>query len=95
MPEDLARGIAEAAIAAGIDVAVSLDMTVDHGWFLEMAPGPALDEAIIEKSARGAGRDPAEIGMHARGRWMATSTGSSPRSRRGATRGRPTSRWTP
>ncbi|WP_329058025.1 LLM class F420-dependent oxidoreductase [Amycolatopsis sp. NBC_01480] len=41
------------------------------GWFPEMAPGPALDEAIaiIEKSARDAGRDPAEIGMHARGRW--------------------------
>jgi 2,3-dihydroxyphenylpropionate 1,2-dioxygenase len=31
VPEDLARGIAEAAIDAGIDLAVSLDMQVDHG----------------------------------------------------------------
>jgi 2,3-dihydroxyphenylpropionate 1,2-dioxygenase len=31
VPEDLARGIAEAVIDAGIDLAVSLDMQVDHG----------------------------------------------------------------
>lgn len=31
VPEDLARGIAEAALDAGIDLAVSLDMEVDHG----------------------------------------------------------------
>jgi 2,3-dihydroxyphenylpropionate 1,2-dioxygenase len=31
VPEDLARGIAEAVIAEGIDLAVSLDMQVDHG----------------------------------------------------------------
>ncbi|MFC5948981.1 3-carboxyethylcatechol 2,3-dioxygenase [Pseudonocardia lutea] len=31
VPEDLARGIAEAALDAGIDLAVSLDMQVDHG----------------------------------------------------------------
>lgn len=31
VPEDLARNLAEAVIADGIDVAVSLDMRVDHG----------------------------------------------------------------
>jgi 2,3-dihydroxyphenylpropionate 1,2-dioxygenase len=31
VPADLARGIAEAVIAEGIDLAVSLDMQVDHG----------------------------------------------------------------
>ena len=31
VPEDLARGIAEAVLADGIDLAVSLDMQVDHG----------------------------------------------------------------
>jgi 2,3-dihydroxyphenylpropionate 1,2-dioxygenase len=31
VPEDLARGIAEAVIGDGIDLAVSLDMQVDHG----------------------------------------------------------------
>jgi 2,3-dihydroxyphenylpropionate 1,2-dioxygenase len=31
VPEDLARGIAEAVLAEGIDLAVSLDMQVDHG----------------------------------------------------------------
>jgi 2,3-dihydroxyphenylpropionate 1,2-dioxygenase len=31
VPEDLARGLAEAVIADGIDLAVSLDMQVDHG----------------------------------------------------------------
>lgn len=31
VPEDLARGLAEAVMAEGIDLAVSLDMQVDHG----------------------------------------------------------------
>src|SRR3954452_12770539 len=31
VPEDIARGIAEATLAAGIDLTVSLDMQVDHG----------------------------------------------------------------
>lgn len=31
VPQDLARGIAEAVLADGIDLAVSLDMQVDHG----------------------------------------------------------------
>src|SRR5919107_4508177 len=31
VPEDLARGIAEAVLANGIDLTVSLDMQVDHG----------------------------------------------------------------
>ncbi|MFD4194136.1 3-carboxyethylcatechol 2,3-dioxygenase [Amycolatopsis thermoflava] len=31
VPEDIARGIAEAVIAEGVDLAVSLDMQVDHG----------------------------------------------------------------
>ena len=31
VPEDLARGLAEAVISDGIDLAVSLDMEVDHG----------------------------------------------------------------
>jgi 2,3-dihydroxyphenylpropionate 1,2-dioxygenase len=31
VPEDVARGLAEAVIADGIDLAVSLDMQVDHG----------------------------------------------------------------
>jgi 2,3-dihydroxyphenylpropionate 1,2-dioxygenase len=31
VPEDLARGLAEAVIADGIDLAISLDMEVDHG----------------------------------------------------------------
>lgn len=31
VPADLARGIAEAVLGAGIDLAVSLDMQVDHG----------------------------------------------------------------
>lgn len=31
VPEDIARGIAEATLAAGIDLTVSLDMEVDHG----------------------------------------------------------------
>jgi probable F420-dependent oxidoreductase len=38
------------------------------GWFPQVAPGPALDEArgIVEQAARGAGRDPAEIGLEGR-----------------------------
>src|SRR4051795_3854512 len=31
VPEDIARGLAEAVLAEGIDLAVSLDMQVDHG----------------------------------------------------------------
>lgn len=31
VPEELARGIAEAVLAAGVDLTVSLDMQVDHG----------------------------------------------------------------
>jgi probable F420-dependent oxidoreductase len=38
------------------------------GWFPLMAPGPDLDEAraVIAKSATGAGRDPAALGMEGR-----------------------------
>ena len=31
VPEDLARGLAEQVLASGIDIAVSLDLQVDHG----------------------------------------------------------------
>ena len=31
VPEDMARGLAEAVMRDGIDIAVSLDMQVDHG----------------------------------------------------------------
>jgi probable F420-dependent oxidoreductase len=38
------------------------------GWFPQMAPGPALDEArgSVEQAARAAGRDPAGIGLEGR-----------------------------
>jgi probable F420-dependent oxidoreductase len=38
------------------------------GWFPQVAPGPALDEArgIVEQAAREAGRDPAGIGLEGR-----------------------------
>jgi probable F420-dependent oxidoreductase len=38
------------------------------GWFPQVAPGPALDEArgIVEQAARDAGRDPAGIGLEGR-----------------------------
>ena len=41
------------------------------GWFPEMKPGAELDEAmgIVAAAARAAGRDPGEVGMHARARW--------------------------
>ncbi len=41
------------------------------GWFPEMKPGPELDEAmeIVSTAASKAGRDPGEVGMHARARW--------------------------
>jgi probable F420-dependent oxidoreductase len=47
------------------------------GWFPRVEPGPALDEArgIIAAAATEAGRDPATIGMSARVRWGAGSTG--------------------
>lgn len=40
------------------------------GWFPQMRPGPALDEArrIVEDAALAAGRDPASVGMHGRAR---------------------------
>ena len=38
------------------------------GWFPQVAPGPALDEArgIVDQAAREAGRDPAGIGLEGR-----------------------------
>jgi probable F420-dependent oxidoreductase len=41
------------------------------GWFPQMQPGPKLDAAlaIIDESARAAGRDPASIGMEGRVSW--------------------------
>jgi probable F420-dependent oxidoreductase len=41
------------------------------GWFPQVQPGPKLDaaRAILEESARAAGRDPASIGMEGRVNW--------------------------
>ncbi len=41
------------------------------GWFPQLAPGPALDDALalIATSAVDAGRDPRGIGMHGRMSW--------------------------
>ena len=41
------------------------------GWFPQVPPGPTLDEAraIVEESARDAGRDPATLGMEGRVSW--------------------------
>ena len=41
------------------------------GWFPMMPPGPKLDEAraIVEQSARDAGRDPSTLGMEGRVTW--------------------------
>jgi probable F420-dependent oxidoreductase len=41
------------------------------GWFPQVAPGPALDEArrIVESAARDAGRDPSALGMEGRISW--------------------------
>jgi len=41
------------------------------GWFPQLTPGPALDEAlqVIAASAVDAGRDPATIGLHGRMSW--------------------------
>ena len=38
------------------------------GWFPQVAPGPALDEArgIVDQAARDAGRNPADIGLEGR-----------------------------
>jgi probable F420-dependent oxidoreductase len=43
------------------------------GWFLQVAPGPALDaaRAVVEDSARAAGRDPHRLGMEGRVSWTA------------------------
>ena len=41
------------------------------GWFPMMPPGPALDaaRAVVEQSARDAGRDPESLGMEGRVSW--------------------------
>jgi probable F420-dependent oxidoreductase len=41
------------------------------GWFPQVQPGPELDQAraIVEQAARGAGRDPATLGMEGRASW--------------------------
>jgi len=41
------------------------------GWFPQVPPGPRLDEArsIVAAAARGAGRDPATLGMEGRVSW--------------------------
>jgi probable F420-dependent oxidoreductase len=38
------------------------------GWFPQVAPGPALDEAraVVDQAAREAGRDPASLGLEGR-----------------------------
>ncbi|MBX6751392.1 MAG: LLM class F420-dependent oxidoreductase [Micromonosporaceae bacterium] len=40
------------------------------GWFPQMQPGPALDEAakVVRSAARAAGRNPSTVGMHGRTR---------------------------
>lgn len=49
VPESIARGIAEAAIADGIDVAISLDMEVDHGAVqpMEILYGDAAAKPLV------------------------------------------------
>lgn len=46
---------------------------VADGWFPMVFPGPRLDEAIqiVEGAARGAGRDPDQLGMEGRVNWSA------------------------
>jgi len=41
------------------------------GWFPEVPPGPTLDEAqaVIERAALDAGRDPSALGMEGRVKW--------------------------
>jgi len=41
------------------------------GWFPQVPPGPHLDaaRAIVEDSARAAGRDPSDLGMEGRVNW--------------------------
>jgi probable F420-dependent oxidoreductase len=41
------------------------------GWFPQVLPGPALDEAraVVEAAAREAGRDPSTLGMEGRASW--------------------------
>lgn len=41
------------------------------GWFPQLQPGPALDEArtLVDTAAREAGRDPAALGMEGRVSW--------------------------
>jgi probable F420-dependent oxidoreductase len=41
------------------------------GWFPQVTPGPDLDaaRAVVEEAARGAGRDPAGLGMEGRVSW--------------------------
>ena len=43
------------------------------GWFPQVPPGPALDaaRAVVEDSARAAGRDPNALGMEGRVSWTA------------------------
>ncbi|MFI9625852.1 3-carboxyethylcatechol 2,3-dioxygenase [Streptomyces sp. NPDC052042] len=49
VPEDLARGLAEAVLADGIDLTVSLDMEVDHGAVqpMEILYGDATAKPFI------------------------------------------------
>ncbi|TDC67764.1 3-carboxyethylcatechol 2,3-dioxygenase, partial [Actinomadura sp. GC306] len=49
VPEDLARGLAEAVLDDGIDVAVSLDMQVDHGAVqpLEIVYGDIAAKPVV------------------------------------------------
>jgi probable F420-dependent oxidoreductase len=44
---------------------------IGDGWFPMMPPGPALDaaRAVVEQSARDAGRDPESLGMEGRVSW--------------------------
>jgi probable F420-dependent oxidoreductase len=48
------------------------------GWFPQVPPGPALDEAraAVGAAARAAGRDPSSIGMEGRANWSDTGIGT-------------------
>ncbi len=53
-------------LGASADSALARAGRIADGWFPMMAPGPQLEHArtVVEDAARGAGRDPADIGMH-------------------------------
>ncbi|HWG60910.1 MAG TPA: LLM class F420-dependent oxidoreductase [Streptosporangiaceae bacterium] len=54
------------------------------GWFPQMEPGPALDEAraAVERAAVEAGRDPSKLGMEGRVSWHGDATELAEQARR-------------